>query len=647
MYPVPRPGHFRRPLCLTLAAFSLLLSLAAGAQQNADTGRELVHLLDYVSVEYPQWVKEGRVVNPAEYQEQVEFSQRARAMVAGLPANAARERLARAADVLAQQVANKADATAVAAAARALQGGLIEAYAISVAPRAVPDLSQAGTLYEAQCGGCHGAAGNGAGPLAATLSPKPANFQDPTRQASRSVFSLYNTITLGVSGTAMAGFPALATEQRWQLAFYVSGFSADDAQRAFGERAWKSGQGQSLVPDLAALTTLTPAQAAARGAAGADVLAYLRRNPGELAAQGNSPLAFSRATLEASHSAWQAGNMEQAYRLSVDAYLEGFELVEKSLDSVDHGLRTRAEEAMMSYRAAVKAGASASLVEPAYQSALGQLAEAQARLSTGQASPTTNFLSSLLIVLREGLEAILVLAAMAAYLVRTNRRAGLVWLHAGWIVALLLGGATWAVSSALLRISGAQREVTEGVTALLSSGVLLYVGFWLHNKSSTDKWNAFIRQKMSGAAKGNAWFGVGLVSFLAVYREVFETVLFYQTLWTQSEGVGRLAVLGGLGCGLASLVLVALLVIRSSVRLPLNVFFGVSSALLALMAVVFAGQGVAALQAAGRLPVAPLASMPSIPMLGVYPNLQSVSLQALVLLVILGGYWLTRPQPRT
>ncbi|HTS53285.1 MAG TPA: FTR1 family protein, partial [Burkholderiales bacterium] len=248
--------------------------------------------------------------------------------------------------------------------------------------------------------------------------------------------------------------------------------------------------------------------------------------------------------------------------------------------------------------------------------------------------------SSLIIILREGLEAVLVLAAMAAFLVRTGRRGSLPWLHAGWVAALLLGGLTWVISSKLIAISGAHREVTEGITALISAGLLLYVGFWLHSRSNAARWNEFIRAQMSTAISGGALFSIALVSFLAVYREVFETVLFYQALWAQSEGDGQTAVIAGFGLGFASLVVLAWLIARYSVRLPLRAFFAVSSVLLAVMAVVFAGQGIAALQEAGKLASSRI-NFPSIPLLGIYPNLQGLTLQlALMTLIVIGFFYL-------
>jgi high-affinity iron transporter len=183
------------------------------------------------------------------------------------------------------------------------------------------------------------------------------------------------------------------------------------------------------------------------------------------------------------------------------------------------------------------------------------------------------------------------------------------------------------------------------LTALLSSAVLLYVGFWLHSKSSTAKWNTFIRTQMTGVTKEGSWLGVGLVSFLAVYREVFETVLFYEALWVQSDAAGKSAILAGLGTGIVALVILSWLIIRFSVRLPLGIFFGASSVLLAAMSVIFAGQGVAALQAAGKLPAKAI-DFPTVPLLGIYPNMQGVVLQVLLLALIIGGWLYMRSQDR-
>ncbi len=637
----------RRHLLTLLLVLAPSLDAALAQQAgDAERGQQIIlHLLDYVSVEYPQFVRAGKVVNQDEYAEQVEFAGQIEEMIRALPANEKRDGFAKQASELLGMIRGKQDGAQVSSRARDLQRELIATYDIPVAPKQAPDVAAAPALYAANCAVCHGLNGDGAGPRAAGLNPHPSNFQDPERQSTHSVYGLYNTISLGVEGTSMVAFSALSPDERWKLAFYVSQFGATDAQRARGASVWESGEGRALFGKLSSVATTTPAEARQQGADAEAMLAYLRANPGQVNPVAQSPIAFSIATLESSLAAYRDGKSAEAYQLAVTAYLEGFELTEASLDNRDRELRNRTEAALMGYRNAVKAGRAVGQVEADFQTAVKLLEESQERLSGPSASPAANFVSSLVIILREGLEAILVLAAMAAFLVRTGRRSSLAWLHAGWIVALLLGGLTWVVSSKLIAISGAHREVTEGVTALVSAALLLYVGFWLHNKANAARWSEFIRGQMSSALGKGALWSIALVSFLAVYREVFETVLFYQALWMQSEGSGQHAVIAGFAIGMAALVVVAWLIARFSVRLPLGLFFGVSSVLLAVMAVVFAGQGIAALQEAGKLASSRI-DFPAIPLLGIYPNLQGLALQLVLVAVILIGFLYLRSGSR-
>lgn len=648
----PRPliagmAPIRRHLfTLLLLALPLDAALAVQAGATERGPQTILHLLDYVSVEYPQFVQAGQVVNQDEYAEQVEFAGQIEGLIRALPANEKRNAYAEQARELLKMIRDKQDGARVSAQARNLQHELIASYDIPVAPKHAPDLATAAALYAANCAACHGVEGNGAGPLAAGLNPHPSNFRDLERQSARSVYGLYNTISLGVEGTSMVAFSALSPDDRWKLAFYVSQFAATDAQRATGSASWERGEGRALFGSLSSVVTTTPIEARQQGAEAEAILSYLRANPEQANPVAISPIAFSIATLERSLAAYRDGKAAEAYQLAVTAYLEGFELTEASLDNRDRELRNRTEAAMMGYRNAVKAGRPVAQIEADFQSAVKLLEQSQQLLSGPSASPTANFVSSLVIILREGLEAILVLAAMAAFLVRTGRRDSLAWLHAGWIVALLLGGLTWVISSKLIAISGAHRELTEGVTALVSAGLLLYVGFWLHTRANAARWSEFIRDQMTSALGKGALWSIALVSFLAVYREVFETVLFYQALWMQSEGSGQHAVIAGFAIGVAALAVIAWLIAHFSVRLPLGLFFSVSSVLLAVMAVVFAGQGIAALQEAGKLASSRI-NFPAIPLLGIYPNLQGLALQLVLVAVILIGFFYLRGSRRT
>src|SRR5690606_168497 len=206
------------------------------------------------------------------------------------------------------------------------------------------------------------------------------------------------------------------------------------------------------------------------------------------------------------------------------------------------------------------------------------------------------FVGALTILLREGIEALLLVIAMVAFLRKANRTDAMPYVHAGWIGALLAGFATWFAATSLVAISGAGREVTEGIAALVAVVVLVSVGIWMHGKGQADAWQRYIREKLSHAlSRGSSWFLFGL-AFLIVYREAFETVLFYAALWSQGN---HSAVLAGAAVATVALAVVGWAMLRFSKRLPFGTFFKASAVLIAVLAVVLAGKGVAALQEAG------------------------------------------------
>jgi high-affinity iron transporter len=165
----------------------------------------------------------------------------------------------------------------------------------------------------------------------------------------------------------------------------------------------------------------------------------------------------------------------------------------------------------------------------------------------------------------------------------------------------------------------------------------------MHQKSLAGRWQVYIKEKLSAALTRKSAFVLFLLAFVAVYREVFETILFYIALWTRGNGA---SILGGLVAGAVALTAIAYILMRTSRRLPIGQFFAWSSALIALLAIVLAGKGVAALQEAGVLPVFAI-SAPRIDVLGIYPSLLSLAAQgAVIVLAGIGFWWNTRTPAR-
>jgi high-affinity iron transporter len=279
---------------------------------------------------------------------------------------------------------------------------------------------------------------------------------------------------------------------------------------------------------------------------------------------------------------------------------------------------------------------------------------------TGTFAPA--FLASLITILREGLEVILVLTMLIA-LVAKAATAGAVAatdfaakasraraLRAiGWGVALAVAASVataLALNVLVTRVQGEAREVLEGLVMLAASGLLFYVSYWLISQLEAKRWMDFLKQQARRGLELSGRGTLALTAFLAVYREGAETSLMYQAL-LGSEGRTRPGFLGlaaGLTVGLVLLALIAVLIRATTVRLPLRTFFKVSGLFLFALAIVFAGNGVFELQNAGILLTTNLAWMGSgLPWAGLYPNLQVISVQGLLLAGAILG-WLLMPR---
>ncbi|MBI1731416.1 MAG: cytochrome c/FTR1 family iron permease [Gammaproteobacteria bacterium] len=588
--------------------------------------QSLLQMVDYVGVDYPAAVAEGVVIHDGEYAEMREFAGRIATEVAALPDVPAREPLAALAGQLGEAVVGKSGAAQVGEITRRLRQGIMAGYDVVILPLHAPDLDRAKSVYAAQCANCHGETGNGDGAAGAGLDPPPTAFTDAERARQRSLYGLYNTIALGVPGTGMAAFDALSPVERWSLAFYVGAMSnsAPDAATALDE--WRR-----LPVSLKDAVTLSPAEFAAARTGGEALAFRFRHEPRILFADAPHPIDFTLRTLAQGMDAFRAGNAEQARVLAITAYLEGFELTEPALNNVAPDLMRQTEQAMLEFRQSLGTDAAAE-VETRYASLTKLLAEVRQALAGPSMSAGVAFSSSLIILLREGLEAILVLAAMIAFIVRSGRGDALRYVHGGWIVALAAGLLTWVASIYLIDISGATRELTEGVATLLAALVLIYVGLWMHRNASSAQWNAYLRGQIQSALSARALWTLAFISFLAVYREVFETILFYQALWIQVASGDHHAVYGGAFVAAVLLVVITWLVERFGVRLPLRHFFLGSALLMIALAVIFAGKGVMALQEAGMIGVRSL-PLPRLEWIGFYPNVQVLTAQVVMLVV--------------
>jgi high-affinity iron transporter len=242
------------------------------------------------------------------------------------------------------------------------------------------------------------------------------------------------------------------------------------------------------------------------------------------------------------------------------------------------------------------------------------------------------FLQSFLIILREGFEAILVIGAVVAFLLKTGHRERLrsIWMGIG--AALAASAATAVVLKTVLGAIPASREIIEGLTLLVAVAVLFSVSYWLISRVEAAKWQQFIRAKVNTALDHGGGKALAVVAFLAVYREGAETALFYQALFNEGAHVA-LPISLGILVGGAALAVIFTLFYRFGVRIPLRPFFSVTSVLLYYMALVFMGKGVRELQEGNAVSITMIHGMPTVDALGLYPTWETLSAQLLLLVL--------------
>jgi high-affinity iron transporter len=341
------------------------------------------------------------------------------------------------------------------------------------------------------------------------------------------------------------------------------------------------------------------------------------------------------AGFKASENALHAGKTHDALRAVEQLYLEHFEPLESRLPQDMVG---RVERIIhLQLRPALRAPGNETRANTALAALGAELGAVDEFLVRG-GSFWFGAVNSFVIIVREGLEAVLLIAALLAYLTasgasRITRRR--IWAGAGaGVVATMV---TWVIASTLIPVGGASRELVEGITAIAAVCVLLYVSHWLFQKTYIHDWKTYLRDHLGQAVTHGSTLAMVGLAFAAVYREGFETVLFYQALLFD---VGGRSVWAGFLPGLALISFVGWIVIQAGVKLPLKRVFAVTNTILLYLSFVFLGKGIFNLQESGIFAAHPISWLPAHPALqqifGFYPLLETVLAQLGLALLLVG-----------
>jgi high-affinity iron transporter len=616
----------------------------AVADDPAPTVRRLAATARLAAQEYRVGVSAGRVTAPGEVEEARLFLAEARRSAELLPRGESRPAIA-AIDSVTTMIAAVASPDSLDARVERLALTLSRHFNVPLdeIPETAPTIARGAEVFRTNCASCHGSLGRGDGPSAAGLTPRPADLTDSVLR-SRSPLDYYHRVTIGVAGTSMPTYETrLSVADRWAAAVYASLLRLPAAQGQVPP-VLRSFPTTARMSDSAILVALN-----VHGRPSAADLAHVAaaRSWQEGSAGGSDAVfALVRAQLDTAFTLVQRGAGTAASSKAFDAYMT-FEQVERSVRTRNPGLADQLEASFAALRTRAAGGATAAELSQIRGDLAARLENAE-RIVGDPLSPVNLFVQSFVLLVREGLEALLIVGALLTFLTKTGASHRRRDIHIGVGAAVGASLLTAVAIETVFQITPGKREALEGATMVVATVVLFYVSYWLLSKMEVVKWNSFVKSKVQDAVTSGSSLALASAAFLAVYREGFETVLFYKALFV-SGGLGGtvMPVLSGIIAGSAVLVVVYFAINRFGVRLPLKPFFGITSAFLYYMAFVFAGKGIAELQEGALVSTTIVSWAPRIPSLGIYPTAESLAAQALLLALFVAALvWTFVIEPR-
>lgn len=361
----------------------------------------------------------------------------------------------------------------------------------------------------------------------------------------------------------------------------------------------------------------------------------------EQQAEVRTEIDFIRSSLQEMLIHYENADYASAYATSRTAYLDSYEYVEIPLRPIAPDFTLEVEYQFAELRNLIKEQAPYEEVQRVSIAIDRNLDESE-RLVTGsgQIAPFIAFSASFAIIFREGLESVLILGAILTYLEASRNTRFKSHVYYGVLIGIVATGITWIIASYVIEISGANRELIEAIAALSATGVLFYVSFWILNKIEHKKWMEFVKAKVwQATATGSATVFI-LLSFFTIYREGFETVLFYQAMFGFAKYLEAYVGLGFI-LGIGSLLLIYFIMRRLGRRLPLRVLFGLTMGIGAYLSIAFLGNAVRELQVLDIVPyTSMLGTVPRLDinlatMTGIYPTLETVVAQVILFAVYL------------
>lgn len=643
-------NRFYKPFILLFAffIFSILPKEIYGQETNSQgQARTLINLLDYVSQDYAKAVSDGQVINRDEYKEMIDFSGETVSLFDSIVTKVAvenKKEISEKLRLLHDHIKQKNSKELIAENAQQVKKMIMMLQLIQVSPAQYPDISAGRKLFRANCQSCHGKVGEGDGPLSNTFTPRPANFLVDSFMQFISPLQVFNTTRLGVRGTGMPSFDKLSDKEIWAVSFYVKSLRFENK---FSKRSDSLEKVYNLIKyknPLSEVAHLSDVELAERFSASekAKNIAAIRLHQSEN--KESASLALASGYLDDALNLYKNRQFTLAGEKALFAYLDGVEPVEQQLLAMDANIVAELESKMNKVRSSIKSGEPLHVVESNITEAKASLLKASQLLGQQTYSFWFSFLIAASIILREGLEAVLIIVTILSLLHSLKAKRAVKWVHGGWLTALIIGAASWFFTGWLISLGSQNRELIEAVGSGIAVIILLYVGFWLHNKTEAKKWRHFIDARITGMLDEKKMFGLAFISFIVVFREAFESILFLSSMQLQLDETSVNGVWMGAVASIIVVILLGWILLRFSVHVPIRKLFQYSAIIIMILAIVLAGQGAHAFQETGLLSVTSIPINFHSGVLGVFPTVETYTIQMLVGLIVFFMWWRRKNQ---
>lgn len=657
--------------------FALLLSLlfsfpVMAEKMNDDNIRKIKKISDALNlarIEYAESVADGKIISQDEYDETNLFLNQALSKLSEVENSLKNENMDNVNQIRAEinsilvKVEQKASPEIMNKEVSATDKNLSSLAGVSLLelPLSAPSAEKGRTVYEKNCALCHGIKAFGDGPSASTMNPPPANFHSEKIIRETSPYTLYRAIKNGNPGAGMPSWEyQLSQEEKWDVINYIRSITHQSDSKSAdifnqyvkNKPVYKKINDITFTADLSDFDLISILKEEKSLSEFSDndlynLVSYIRTNQtnyNNVAGTKESSMSKKeylesriseiKALLLNSQKAYQQGNYTEAKNKVTEAYMS-FEPVERELAAKDKDMARKLELDFNNLKGISSVAGNSEKSNTLIIGISEELDNSVITL-TEEKSNMAIMLQSMFLILREGFEAILIITALIAFVRKSQAGQKLVKnIYIGVGLGIIASFITAVIIEIVLKNTSFSKEVLEGSTVLLAAAVLFYVSHWLISNTQAQKWQKFISSQLKSAMSNSNQMAIVSVGFLSVYREGFETMLFYKALYTSLPNSGNMLGIGFVA-GCAALAVMTILFYKFSVKIPIREFFIVTSIFLYYMVISFVGKGLHEFQEANIISTTSI-NIPTIDLIGLYPTLETTLAQLFILAAWIGA----------